>query len=368
MRLSDYNLNRSLVCCYSESQETDNELLNKGLRPFHIEGDILSLPTENVSFRYLGSITNGKELEEFDVVEISDTGAIRPIFSAAGDDATLFLTPKCNSNCIMCPSSDASRMSEQYGSLEYYLDLIKYIPEDQRHITITGGEPFLFGDDIFEMIDAIKQSTPDKQILILTNGRVFSLSGYAEKLAAVAPENTVIAIPVHGDNAALHDSISRAKGSFEQTMLGISNLLNCRMNVEIRIVVSRLNADHLLETAKMISNTIPGVFVVHFMGMEMLGNAAVNSDKVWIPYSEAVEKVLPAFDYLVNNGINAELYNFPLCVVPRKYWISSRKSISDYKRYYSKCCEDCDVAADCGGIFAGSHKYAVNELASIHYE
>ena len=368
MRLSDYDLGRSIICCYSSSAETDEILFCKGLTPFHIKEGMFILPTESISYRYSGSLGNGNDPEEFDVVEVSDSGIVHPLFSASGDDATLFLTPKCNSNCVMCPSSDASRMSDSSEDTEYFLELIKYIPDSLDHITITGGEPFLFGDGIFRIIEEIKRISPGRQLLILTNGRVFSLEGYAERLAAVAPENTVVAIPIHADNAELHDSISRAGGSFDQTMTGISNLLHHRMFVEVRVVVSRLNSDRLNEIAEMIADRVPGVYVVHFIGMEMLGNAAVNSGSLWIPYSDAVKKILPAFDLLVNRGINAELYNFPLCLVPDRYWMSSRKSISDYKRYYGDCCSDCEVASECGGIFIGSRRFAENELMSVHYE
>ena len=59
------------------------------------------------------------------------------------DDVCLFVTEKCNSNCIMCPMSLDSRKRGLSIAQEDWAGIVDLIPDNPAHITITGGEPFL---------------------------------------------------------------------------------------------------------------------------------------------------------------------------------------------------------------------------------
>ena len=59
----------------------------------------------------------------------------------------------------------------------------------------------------------------------------------------------------------------------------------------------------------------------------MLGNAAVNMESVWLPYQDAFDKSEDAINILLSTGIDVAIYNFPLCVVPKKYWGIYKRSI-----------------------------------------
>ncbi len=301
-----------------------------------------------------------KKYTDGDVLEISENGIIYERYTVNGDDCTLFVSAQCNSACIMCPCSSMQRKKDSLCSLDSLMECIRYLPNNTGHITITGGEPFLLKKDIFRLLRSIKERLPETECLILTNGRVFADIEYMESYIANKSRFTAVGIPIHGSTGYRHDKITRSDGSFEQTILGIKHLLYYGEKVEIRFVISKLNADDILNMTNLILQEIPGVTSVKLMGLEMLGDAAINQNKVWIDYESAGILAEKAADLLLQNGIDVELYNFPLCVIEQKYWAIYRKSIDDYKIRYKEECEKCVEKDNCGGIFAGTLRLVDN--------
>ena len=60
-----------------------------------------------------------------------------------------------------------------------------------------------------------------------------------KKFIETVPDNSIVAIPIHGSNAQINDMITQSKGSFAQTVKGIKQLLKANIRVELRIVVSK---------------------------------------------------------------------------------------------------------------------------------
>lgn len=299
---------------------------------------------------------------EYSVFEISDNGSAYLYFDAGSDDNTFIITGKCNSNCIMCPDNEYVRSHGRMANIDALLSVADHIPNYEDHFTITGGEPFLLGKDIFQFFAALKDKFPCADYLLLTNGRIFSVPEYAKLLAKTMPEKTMIGIPIHGYNAATHDAITQAGGSFVQTISGIKHLLSHGLHIEIRIVVSKISAPYVSKIAKLIINELSNVDCVKIMGIEMLGSAHINQDKLWIPYREAFIHVREAINDLLMHGIDTALYNFPLCAVDAEYWHIAKKSISEWKIRFSEGCNGCTVKDACGGLFAGSFRFAQNDV------
>jgi His-Xaa-Ser system radical SAM maturase HxsC len=168
------------------------------------------------------------------------------------------------------------------------------------------------------------------------------------------PQHVLVAIPLHGPSKDIHDMITRADGSFSQTLMGITNLLSAGIDVEIRVVVSKLNYRSLKEISELIIERFPIVRVVNFIGLETLGNCAKNISQVYLKYEEAFAYIKPAIDLLVEHGIDTALYNYPLCMVDRGYWQLCKKSISGYKIRYKDECDSCEAKSGCGGFFSST--------------
>lgn len=306
-----------------------------------------------------------REYNNFDVVEIWDTGAMIRRYNDKSEDNYFFITGACNSNCIMCPSPEASRKKVAYTDMDSLFTLAKHIPSDVPHLTITGGEPFIIGESIFPFIAYLRQKFINTEFLFLTNGRIFSVDKYLKMFIESVPTHSIVAIPIHGSCPEIHDSISRAQNSFEQTKAGIKNLIKSHIPVEIRLVINKLNSDDLLNTARLIIDEFRRIEYVSVIAMEMSGNARVNKNSVWISYKTAFSCVKEAVEMMVRNGVNVKLYNFPLCCVESAYWTLCEKSISPEKVRYSEVCDSCIYKANCGGVFAGTFQFEKDELKAI---
>ena len=289
-------------------------------------------------------------LHECDAISIAKSGINYCFYESQANEAVIVTGLVCNTNCIMCPVSEQARNHTLTATKEDIISQVKYYGSEINHVTITGGEPTLMMLDLPEVIKAVQCQCPNAAILILTNGRTFSVDVYARLFNDLMHKEDQIAIPIHGSTAELHDAITQAPGSFFQTKHGLENLAQGAMRIEIRIVVSKLNY-HDVSTIVDFILGLPRVSVVNFIALEMCGSAIVNKSRVWIEYPDAAQACEDGIEKLIHAGIDTGLYNFPRCVVDHKYWAICKDSISDYKIRFTPECNNCKVRSICGGVF-----------------
>ncbi len=299
-----------------------------------------------------------EEFNEKDVLSIDPMGVLFQLYRSDSSDNAIVFTMQCNSNCVMCPCSEASRKNAFLSSADYIKELLRYIPENAHYLTLTGGEPTLLKNDFFEIMQYIRETRKNTHFQLLTNGRAFGDYSFTKKFIDCIPEKIELGIPLYGYNEATHDAITQSSGSFRQTVIGVHNLLHHDVDVEIRIVLTKQNIDYIEKVAAYIVKHLARVKCVNFMGLELMGNAAKNMDKVWLPYDVMFNKSEKAIRLLINHGIDVRLYNFPLCAVKKEYWVLCAKSISDYKIEYDDSCAECLVKEICGGIFDSTKRMA----------
>ena len=302
---------------------------------------------------------------DYDIVEIGDTGLLYRAYANNEADSTIFLGAKCNSNCIMCPAGDLERKKGFSYSRELLMKYIDYLPCDLEYLVMTGGEPTLQTSLFLESLERVKEKFPYTQVLLLTNGRSLSDKWLFEQVCQRQPNNFRIAIPIHADNPELHDYITRAPGSFEQTILALQRLMNSEIKIEVRIVVTKINCDNLLRIAQLISSKLQNVFCVNFIGLEPRGNCALNFDTVYIDHRTSFLKSKPAIEHLISAGYDVGLYNFPLCAVDKDFWPLAAKSIAGYKNVYHPDCDKCTVKEICGGFFTFTMSIARPEVFPV---
>ena len=343
----------------SKCKETTDALLSENLTVGELSNDSLVILPDDIKIPILDSEKERMQVfAEGDVIDINKNGIIYRWFSSVEGDAGIATTALCNSNCIMCPASDKERQQENNVTIEQIDTVLKHMPKDLWHFTITGGEPTLVGEEKFiHILTSVKRELPFTKVLLLTNGRTLGDKEFFEKFILEMPKNMRVAIPIHGSTPEKHDFITQAPGSFVQTLRAIANLLKAKVEVEIRIVVSKLNCDDVTTIAKMITELFPTVTIVHFVGLEMRGNCVVYPDKVLISYQEAFEKSKNAIKLLIQKGIDVALYNFPHCMIDKEYWPIAQKSISAYKSMFYDECSNCKLRDICCGIFLATMNY-----------
>ena len=327
--------------------------------------EIILCPEETILSSDTDDLNKIQTYNNYDVFEIWRNGAFIRKYDDSSDDNYFFITGKCNSNCVMCPSPEYSRKASNTIDLTYLLKLAKHIPSDVRHMTITGGEPFLIGEEIFVFFQYLKEKFEETEFLILTNGRVFAIQKYLHRFCETVPNYSILAIPIHGSSAYVHDSITRSKGSFVQTKIGLKRLLKKGFPIEIRVVVSKMNIYDLCNIAKLIIDEFKDIEYVSVIAMEMTGNARTNKERVWISYKKSFQYIADAVRILIENGVDTRLYNFPLCTVDKPFWALCKKSISNDKVRFAKNCDHCRYKSACGGVFAGTLQLEENEMRPI---
>ena len=348
------------------NQTAREDLLKEEIAFVYVsENDIKLYPENVVVSKDKNIIEKLRNAHDYDVYELWENGKFSEYYDDSSLDNYFFVTGKCNSNCVMCPSPDISRQKGGNTSVDTLIEIAKHIPADAPHLTITGGEPFMVGPDIFRFFEFLREKFECTDFLLLTNGRIFAVDSYVKRFVEKAPKNSIVAIPIHGSTANIHDMITQSNGSYNQSKIGIKKLLKAGIHVELRIVVSRLNKDDIHNIAQLISDELPEVDYVSIMAMEMTGSARVNQDKVWISYVDAAQVAEDAALVLIENGIDVKLYNFPLCIVKNEYWTLCEKSISPDKVRYAETCENCKMKNACGGVFAGTMPMEKEELRAI---
>ena len=354
------------IVSIAKEDSTRDDLLKDGLDFLYInkENVVLYPDGTELDFEY-NNIETLKNGNDYDVYELWPDGTLHLRYDDSTNENYFFITGRCNSNCIMCPSPDASREKGVDTAIEDLITLAYHIPRNTSHLTITGGEPFIIGERLFDFLEVLKQKFDRTQFLILTNGRVFALKKYIDLLLDTIPANTTLAIPIHGSTPQLHDQITQVENSFAQTITGIKELIKHNISIEIRIVISKLNAHDFNNIAKLICREFPGIAYVSVMATEMTGSARINKDRVWIPYKESFAFIAKGIEQLISNGIDVRIYNYPLCTVDEKLRTLCVKSISPEKVRFLDICDACRCKDACGGFFAGTYSYVKDEITPL---
>jgi His-Xaa-Ser system radical SAM maturase HxsC len=278
---------------------------------------------------------------------------IRTKFDIDSNDNSLFVTAQCNNRCLMCSQPPLNR-NDIDGLFEKNLLIIDSAPSGLKDIGITGGEPTLLEEKLFDLLEKIKSKLPSSQIHILSNGRAFAKREYTKKLARIGADQLLMGIPLHSDYGPHHDQITQAEGSFVETMKGLYNLAEFGIRIELRIVINRINFNRLYQLSNFIYKNLPFVSYISFMGLEDIGYVIKNHEKVWVDpdmYQIHLEK---AVLNLATWGMDVSVFNLPHCCLPKTLHEFARKSISDWKVKYLSGCKECKMMNDCCGLFLTS--------------
>jgi His-Xaa-Ser system radical SAM maturase HxsC len=257
---------------------------------------------------------------------------------------------------------------KQKDDIEFYfqknLSIIHDAPVELPDIGITGGEPTLLGNKLFELISHIQQSLPNTLIHILTNGRYFGDINYTKSFAAIGTDKLLLGVPLHSDFSHDHDLISQAIGSYNETMKGLYNMARYGLDIELRIVINKINYKRFPKMSTFLYKNLPFVKYISFMGLEDTGYSIKNHDIIWIDPADYQNELEEAVVGLADWGMNVSIFNLPHCLLKSTLHDFARKSISDWKVKYIACCEACTMKNECCGLFSTSRKQS-EKLAAI---
>ena len=180
---------------------------------------------------------------------------------------------QCNNRCLFCVQGNKRDLYDNRSTEE----LIKLLEEGRKqadYVVFTGGEPAL-RKDIVEVAKEARR-LGYRQIQIQTNGRMLA---YKELVASLIEAGVNEFSPaVHGHMADLHDYLTNAKGSFNQTIRGIRNVVSQGGMVITNTVITRSNFRHLPEIARLLVKL--GVVQFQFAFVHPVGTVEQYFDSV----------------------------------------------------------------------------------------
>lgn len=297
-------------------------------------------------------VKNSKDLLKNDLITMDQEADAHVIWRSGAKDNVIVTTNVCNQSCRFCPQPREGKVSSRYSINSAILENLKC--EDISLVTITGGEPTLLGSDLVTIISKLLRINPKAEIAILSNGMLFDNEAYAKQIVDSGKKQLRICIPLHSDVPTYHDYATGVDGSFDRTSLGLLNLQRFSADIEIRVVLNRLNYKRLSNIASNIGKNFPFVSHVAFMGLEVYSEAAEHASEVWIDPPEYMEQLSLAIKILQCRRIPASIYNLPYCLVPESLWSFLIDSISSWKKTFLPGCDNCTKRLTCPGLFATS--------------
>jgi MoaA/NifB/PqqE/SkfB family radical SAM enzyme len=182
----------------------------------------------------------------------------------------------CNNNCRFCVQAD-NKCKGNRTFEEIKRDLIDSKKRCEG-VVLTGGEVTI-RKDFFEIVKLAKELNY-KNIQIQTNGRMFASLDFCKK--TIEAGATEFSPALHGYCKEQHDYLTRASGSFSQTVKGIQNLKSLGAYVLTNTVVVKSNYRNIVEIAKLLVKLDVDQF--QFAFVHPMGNAWKNFDSIvpWI--------------------------------------------------------------------------------------
>jgi organic radical activating enzyme len=217
-------------------------------------------------------------------------------------------------------------------------------------ICLTGGEPTSH-PEFLRLFATIRKELPDNQLVLATNGRMFSYEEFAKKFLNIGASK--IEIPIHGSNASIHDAVTRVKGSFDQAIKGIDNILRHRSSLhelEIRVVLTKLNFHNVSAILDLVREKFSEIDRVVVIFPEMEGMCAKNIEIVGLTYSEVKEEMVRLIEEWKDKFNGLSLFHFPLCSLPVGLWKYAWRTLRGNEIVFPAGCEGCSYREYCLGV------------------
>lgn len=215
----------------------------------------------------------------------------------------------CNNQCFFCVQG-RKRQKQPAKDFELLKKYLKDSFEDGcKEVVFTGGEPTLH-PNFLELV-ALAKEIGYCDIQIQTNGRTLFYPEFCKK--AIAAGATHFGPSLHGYNAKIHDSLTRAEGSFVQTVRGIRNLKELGQRVVVNSVITSKNYKHIPKLAKLLVDL--GVDQFQFAFIHLGGEAFANRDWIVPRKKDAAPYVKKGLEIGIKAGKTVMVEAMPPCLM-----------------------------------------------------
>lgn len=268
------------------------------------------------------------------------------LIRAGSSHNTFLVTERCDQLCLMCSQPPKKYHTDMFPVFEIAASLA---PKGAV-IGLSGGEPTLYKDQLLAFLLNIMALRPDLEFHILSNAQHFEESDL-EVLREIDSKRVMWGVPLYSADADIHDSIVGKAGAHRLVLENLALLCRAGAHVELRTVVMRPNEAGLPALARLVASKIAFVARWAIMQLENIGYGRKNWRELFQDTSLSFEPIGAAIDFARSRGVDAQMFNFPLCTVPEAYRHLAPSTISDWKRKFLPQCADCRLREECSGFF-----------------
>lgn len=222
-------------------------------------------------------------------------------------------TSTCNLNCRYCYNfwkTPDTQNFEQFNNFRQARKTLKkmFSLADVERISFTGGEPFK-SERFNELVLFTRMQ--NKNVSIITNGNSASEEEY-EQINSLGVN--FFELPIHSHTAEAHDFMTNKKGSWQNSVNSVRQLIEMKAQTVVVVVITRANFDFLDKTLDFIASL--GIKRVMLNRFNIGGNGILQKDNLQI----TKEQVNTAFGLASRAGKKLGISMSsnvctPLCVV-----------------------------------------------------
>lgn len=260
---------------------------------------------------------------------------------------------RCNQDCWFCwqgrdwPDAEANARDR----------IDRLADAGARILSITGGEPTAYKS----LPDLISHARArGMQVSVQTNAIGLSRPALLRRLldAGLA----VAFVSFHSSDAAVSDSMTRAPGTWTDTVRGIRAALEAGLDVRLNCVVERTNLAGIEAHAAFIRDALRPYGPAHLLGVSYSHPSRYFDEAAWADHVAPLDLVGPtlvrAATLLTDAGVPVELLGscgFPVCAVREAPGLLQRlrdptfPTVQTASRTAAAVCEGCGEAARCLG-------------------
>ena len=164
---------------------------------------------------------------------------------------TILFTEQCDERCVMC--SQPPREVDDQWLVALYAEAITLADEGVR-IGISGGEPTLYKEELFKLLEQSAEKRPDLSFHILTNAQHFEIKD-RQRLKNIHNKIEILwGIPLYSSISNEHDEIVNKAGAFDSLIENLYILASSGGAIELRTVLMKKNFIGLPFLAKFLTN------------------------------------------------------------------------------------------------------------------
>ncbi len=224
---------------FIQGMET-KEVVKNIRKIYKVEKDVAQKDHE----RFIYAVSTLAQTEKVCPISYLDVDRVEPFSqeTSAPIRMDLALTFRCQNDCVHCYSG-GPRQSVELTTEEWKKIIDRVYELGIFIVDFTGGEPTLREDLPELLLHAQRRGVVTG---LITNGRRLKDKAYVNELVASGLDFAQITIESH--DPSIHDSITKAEGSWKETVEAIRNVLETPIYLTTNTTLNKRNSKDFLQT------------------------------------------------------------------------------------------------------------------------